>query len=98
MKNTVKAITTKCEEVAAMFYQNKVAEGFEILCMLIEDIQDLTKEISQQEELLEKNADVLPGLNEALAEALKAMEQMDTVLLADIMKYDVIELLEQIEE
>lgn len=98
MRNKVQEIITKCQDVAEIFYQNKAAEGFAIFCTLIEDIQELTEDMQQGEALLENNAAVLPRLNEALAEALDAMEVQDMVLLADILKYDVAELLEQIEE
>ena len=97
MEKMIEAIIARCEEVATMFYQNKVTEGFGILCMLIEDIQVLMKDVSEKEELLEKNAENLMRLNEVLADALNAMQENDKVLLADIVKYDVIEQLKQIE-
>lgn len=78
--------TLLCEEleqVTELFYQQKSKEGYEKLQELLADISLYVSGVeddAKQQELLE-----------TLTEALDAMEQRDTTLLADILKYELLE-------
>lgn len=88
LKDTIKI-------VADCFYQQKDQEGYRGLITIIDDITAVSVILEGQQEkeevLLLNNR-----LQAALKQALDAMEQQDKVLMADIMNYDVTELLDEI--
>lgn len=71
------------EQVTEMFYQQKSKEGYEKLQVLLADISLYVSGVQDEEQQQE--------LLETLTEALDAMEQKDTTLLADILKYELLE-------
>ena len=71
------------EQVTEMFYQQKSKDGYEKLQVLLADISLYVSGVQDEEQQQE--------LLETLTEALDAMEQKDTTLLADILKYELLE-------
>lgn len=71
------------EQVTELFYQQKSKEGYERLQVLLADISLYVSGVQDEEQQQE--------LLETLTEALDAMEQRDTTLLADILKYELLE-------
>lgn len=81
-------------EVVEMFYQQKTQEAYAQLDPVLGNLLaaiDVT--VAYQQEHSELEIDV-NGLTEALKEALAAIEEKDAILMADILKYEVIEKLE----
>lgn len=76
-------IKKEIQEVAELFYQQRNTEGYQRLNQLLQDLSSYIVTITEEE----KQTEFL----EALKEALDAMEQKDTTLLADILQYELIE-------
>ena len=76
-------IKQEIQDVAELFYQQKNTEGYQRLNQLLQDLSAYVGIITEEEQPME--------FLEALKEALDAMEQKDTTLLADILQYELIE-------
>lgn len=84
------------DDTTALFYQQKIEEGYKKLestiILLSETINDIyAYELAGNQIGMEENQ-----LVETLTEAMKAMEEKDTVLLSDILQYDLKEIFEKI--
>lgn len=75
----------KIESVTELLYQQKISEGYAILPELLSQIGSYVGLIEESD----KQQSILEALNEALA----AMQQNDTTLLADILQYELGDLL-----
>lgn len=79
-----------------LLYQGKVTEGYSLLNNVINQMDQLIRQIvSYQNESNNRIVDETKLLG-SVEEAFKAMEGKDTVLLADIFNYDIKEQLEMI--
>lgn len=87
-------ITTQIEEVSDLFYQHKDHEGYvklnDTIGFLLELAEQLKQLVAEQTEISLNEQEFLSVLNEALA----ALEEKDTVLLSDILQYDLTEQLD----
>ena len=93
INNTIKTIQTTTE----YFYQQKADKGFENMENTIVSIGQLVDELHQYKQ---EHSDFVFDENkvaQSLTEALEAMQKGDTVLLADILEYDFIEYLQEVE-
>lgn len=92
MKVIIDIINEMINLVTDDFYRQKENEGYkqlnELILTLIEFNNELSLETKYDKEISE--------LKRILGEALSALEKKDTVLLADILEYDLKELLESI--
>jgi hypothetical protein len=91
-----KELLNGMDEMTELFYQNKVQEGFLILNVFIEKLEKLLAEISSYQ--IENNRKVVDEekLLGSVGEAFQAMQEQDSVLLADLFNYDIKEQLEQV--
>ena len=81
-------------EVVEMFYQQKAQEAYAQLDPVLGNLlAAIDATVAYQQEHSELEIDV-NGLTEALKEALSAMEEKDAILMADVLKYEVVEKLE----
>lgn len=96
MKELVGQTITAIDEVVEMFYQQRTQEAYTqldpVLGKLLSTIETV---MAYQQEHTEVEIDI-DGLTAALKEALSAMEEKDAILMADVLKYEVIEKLEAI--
>lgn len=93
IQNTIKEI----DSVVELFYQQKEQDGYIELEKVVLNIMDTVNQIfSYQQQNPEFLVDE-DGLTEALKETLSAMEEKDAILVADVLKYEVIEKFETIE-
>lgn len=79
-----------------LFYQQKIEQGYKQLEYTIAILIDTTNSIFKYKA---ENHDILideKQLVQVLADAMEAMEVKDTVLLSDILQYELIELLDKI--
>ena len=97
MENIKQQIEQNIEAVDAvveLFYQQKTQEADGQLDLVLGKLMEtIEKAVVYQQEHTEVKIDIT-GITEALKEALSAMEEKDAILMADVLKYEVIEKLE----
>ncbi len=93
----LKEIRQKIEMTTDCFYQQKNQQGYKILISVIDDLMIIAAELKNIEEN-EAVQTLKIELAQRLQEITEAMLQKDTILIADMMKYDIIELLDKMEE
>ena len=98
LKKEIETVINDLDSIVEMFYQKKVQEAYSELNTALGKIMEITEVVQNytaQNSDKEINMDIL--LN-ALKETLSAMEERDVVLVADVLKYEVIEKLNDIAE
>ena len=98
LKKEIETVINDLDYIVEMFYQQKVQEAYSELNTALGKIMEITEVVQNytaQNSDKEINMDIL--LN-ALKETLSAMEERDVVLVADVLKYEVIEKLNDIAE
>lgn len=94
IKKEIQEVNKKIDEIVELFYQQKNEEAYGKLNIALADFIYIIEMIQKQgNEKAQENAG---DLNDALKQALEAMEQKDNILLADILKYEVMEKLEDL--
>lgn len=86
-KTKVQAVIDEIGVVSELLYQEKLSEGYGKLSSLMRDVMALTADITDEAE----QADFV----KVLQPALKALEEKDVTLLADILQYDLTTKLEE---
>lgn len=98
LKEKIDIASEKIEEASDLFYQHKDHEGYlrldQVIGTLMELAEGLKQAVSENPELELNAEDFLATLNEAV----DALEERDTVLLSDILQYDLIEQLDILKE
>ena len=85
---------SEIDTVVEMFYQQKTQEAYGQLDLVLGKLMaTIETAVVYQQKHTEVKIDIT-GLTEALKEALSAMEEKDAILMADVLKYEVIEKLE----
>ena len=98
LKKEIETVINDLDSIVEMFYQQKVQEAYSELNTALGKIMEITEVVQNytaQNSDKEINMDIF--LN-ALKETLSAMEERDVVLVADVLKYEVIEKLNDIAE
>lgn len=98
LKKEIETVINDLDSIVEMFYQQKVQEAYSELNTALGKIMEITEVVQNytaQNSDKEINMDIL--LN-ALKKTLSAMEERDVVLVADVLKYEVIEKLNDIAE
>lgn len=96
LKERINILIESMTEVTELFYQQKNKEGYTKFSMTIELIASIVENIFLYKK---DNPDIEINENEiteSLRNAMQAMEEKDTVLLADILQYELIEKLNEI--
>lgn len=89
---------SEINEVVEMFYQQKTQAAYAQLDLVLGNmLATIDAVVMYQQKHSDKEIDV-NGLTEALKEALSAIEEKDAILMADVLKYEVIEKMEAIKE
>jgi KaiC/GvpD/RAD55 family RecA-like ATPase len=96
LKEQIEKSMAQMDDVVEMFYQQKTKEAYlqldVVLGSFAENIESLCE---YQQDHPEIGIDV-EALTESLKEALSAMEERDAILVADVLKYELLEKLEGI--
>lgn len=96
LKKEITGTVQQINAVVELFYQQKNQEAYaeleNMLTTLMHTIDNIFAYKGQHEEFVFDEK----GLAEVLQTTLSAMEDKDSILMADILKYDVIEKLEAI--
>ncbi len=96
LKNEIQTIIEETKEVADLFYQQKDSEGYGKLGSVIDMISKSIENLFVAKVTTGTPDFDQSRLLETLGEAMKAMAEMDSVLLGDILQYDLIEQFEKI--
>ncbi|MDF2472549.1 MAG: hypothetical protein K0R21_331 [Anaerocolumna sp.] len=96
IKVKVEEAITSIEQVTELFYQNQIKAGYEQLektiLILVTTVDELYAYKSLGNEIGVKEMQ----LNEVLTQAVNAMESKDSLLLSDILQYELKELFNKI--
>jgi hypothetical protein len=78
------------EQVTKLFYEQKQTEGYQQLEMTLVSIAVAIDVIYKLKNEAVLHSDIkIEEIVPALSEAMKALEQRDSILLADILQYDI---------
>lgn len=83
------ALSQIAESVAMGLYQQDQQRGLERINNLVTELLNITKELEKEDGSVLN----MQAMNQILLEAMKALEVRDYILLADILFYDLRELL-----
>lgn len=98
IKQQIQQNISEINGVVELFYQQKTQEAYGQLDQVLGKLMaTIEAAVTYQQEHTEVEIDI-NGLTEALKEALSAMEEKDAILMADVLKYEVIEKLEALIE
>lgn len=91
----IQNINNNIERVTDLFYKQKHQEGYVEFITLIDDIFELLNAVASSNTEEECKA-LDQKLRGTLMEAMEALTKKDHILLADILKYDIKDLLNEI--
>ena len=89
-QDLIKSTSKKLTEIAEVLYKGDVKTGIAAMGLVISDLAEIISDI-QDEETKGKI------LQDVLTPALKAMEESDGTMLADIISYELLEILGALE-
>lgn len=93
LKEIIKNVIDGIEVTTNLFYQQKNQEGFTELEGIIYLLNNMTNRVSELElEGNHVNIDIVK-VNQILTDAMNALENLDTILLSDILNYELKEVL-----
>lgn len=84
------------DRTTTLFYQQKVDEGYESLYLTLGIITQGMNCLFRYKELNDKFVLDEAQLNQILSQAMAAIEEKDTILLSDILQYELKEFLQNI--
>ncbi len=88
MKDELVILNQKIDAVTELFYQQKEAQAYQGMAFLVDSMDKALQNILlYKSEHPEAEIDQVKIVS-SLMEAMKAMEEKDTVLLADILNYE----------
>lgn len=90
IRESIVILKEEIEQISTSFYQRRDSEAYRALNKLIEKMLDFMKKLGT---ITDKYTEMM---NLILTEALKALQNKDGVLIADLLKYDLDEILNQI--
>lgn len=89
IKETIQNINTEIDIVVELFYQQKIQEAYQKLDILLKKMMEMVVILEEYQHGREDEEIDANGLLLALKEALSAIEQKDAVLVADVLKYEI---------
>lgn len=94
IQDMIAKVVSEIEQVTNYFYQQKNNEGYEKLMVLIDTLVLLTQHfavLAGRPEIVDINNKLLNSLNDAT----EALVNKDNILLADILRYDIADVLNE---
>lgn len=96
IRDMIQGTIQKTDQVVELFYQQKNQEAYGQMETLLTDMMGTIDAIFAYKAENDAFSFDEQGLTEVLKTTLAAMEDQDAILMADILKYDVIEKLQEI--
>lgn len=96
LKKDIETVINDLESIVEMFYQQKVLEAYSELNTALGKIMEITEVVQNYTAQNPDKEIYMDDLLNALKETLSAMEERDVVLVADVLKYEVIEKLNDV--
>lgn len=96
LKEQIEQIEQQIDNVSELFYQQKNQAAYNQLEDIIINVAKVIETVYAQNP---DNPDVMEKINKltlTLRETMEAMENKDTILLADMLKYEILEVLQTI--
>lgn len=94
LKEQIQQIEQQIETVSELFYQQKNSEGYSQLEDIIVNVAKVVESVyaanPDDAAVMEK----INKLTSVLQETMESMEDKDTILLADMLKYEILEVLQ----
>ncbi|BAH06884.1 hypothetical protein [Clostridium kluyveri] len=84
-------------KAAEYFQSGDEQKGFNLVTAIAEGFNWLTQALAVSKDVLKQKISV-DDLNEKLEEIVEAMENQDTILIGDLLQYELIPIVENIEE
>ncbi len=97
LQEGLEGLKSKISLVADWFYQQKVQAGYRELISIIDDITAVSVILEVNKER-EDVCQLHQRLSESLQSIMAAMEHKDTVLIADTMSYELLDLIDELIE
>lgn len=97
LKEEIQALSMKISAVTDFFYQQKEAEAYQGMELILLSVESVTGQLFQYKQKHPEAPFDQSQLILVLTEAMRAMEARDNVLLADTLEYELKELLLEIE-
>lgn len=98
IKKHIKINVQGIDNVTDMFYQQKEKEAYLLLDDVLKDMMSLVEELLICQKSEKNQTYDIEGLTVVLKEALSALERRDSILVADILKYEIKKKLEMMVE
>lgn len=98
LKQEIRLLSGAIQRTTELFYTQREAEGYQALGMLLPSVTSLIDSLFAIRAAEGKPEFDDKELVRPLTDAVKAMEEKDGVLLADIMQYDFLDQLDLIEK
>lgn len=98
LKKEIEIVIKDLERIVEMLYQQKIQDAYSELNTVLGKIMEITEVIQNYTAQNPDKEIYMEDLLNALKETLSAMEEKDVVLVADVLKYEVIEKLNDIVE
>lgn len=95
LQEKVKQVINEINEITDLLYQQKLQEGYVILNRSLGNIMVIMEDIYQLRQICELPFDD-NSMIDKLKSAMEAMEKKDSVLLADILIYEIAEQLNEV--
>lgn len=91
IRNHIVDLISNTEEMAICFYQQKIEEGYVKLDEVFNQLGNVMDEVAYlKKERIDLQINI-GCMNEALSNALQALQDKDTVLFSDILNYELLE-------
>lgn len=98
LKIAMEALIGAIAKTTELFYTQKEAEGYAAFGELLTPLSTILDKLFSLQQSGEKSEMDVSGIMPLLNEAMNAMEARDSILLADILQYDLTEQLEKLAE
>lgn len=96
IKNNIVDLCNSLEKLTVLFYQRNNDEGMKELNPILNQIFNVTEELTYLKTQNEKLTIDINKINECLNSALNALQQKDTIMFSDVLRFELMPELEDI--
>lgn len=96
LKEQIQQLEQQIDTVSELFYQQKDSEGYSQLDAVVVNVAKVIETVYTANPGDEAAIEKIDKLTTVLHETMGAMEDKDTILLADMLKYEILEVLQSL--